>query len=269
MNQLNESGIVSHDLDFLVLPMIEIDTFESKIDNSKVIVVAFYVFEQEPAKDLELFIEKGEVECMDTETSPAPTEDGYYVVFVELDRDFNFPEKVVNILDSIDNLTNVEQWQFKTYHDDNIYDLSLDTLKEHVNLDPSAVPPSSQDIEDEAEEEEVEELPSEEEPEETPEEEPVAESVKRILSNGLFESIELNSDILKINDFGKTLHYKIVQYSNNELSVPISGLEIGNPLIRESLTLSRTLGPAYIVEAIDAGLLISGCNGYLVIEPID
>jgi hypothetical protein len=270
MTILNEAGLLRHDLDNLVLPLVELDTFESKISNSKAIVVAFYVFEQEPAVDLERFIEKSEIQVLDTETSPAPTEDGYYVVFVEMDRNADFPELLLKILEAVNNLTNVDQWQFKTLHDDTIYDITEENIEEHVNLDPAMVPKSEDDIKDDIEDKEKteKELEKDQESEEEPTDE-VAESIATVLRSGLMESIEVIDDYLKISGYKANLKYKVVSVSESEPSVPIIGLEIGNPLINECKQLSLVLGPAYIVEAIDNGLLVSGENGYLILEPLD
>lgn len=263
MIKLNESGLLGGDLDFLIVPLIEIDTFESKISNARAIVVAFYVFEEEPAKDLERFIEKGSVSVLDTETSPAPTENGYYVVFVEIKRDKNFPKSLMEIIESANNLTNITEWQFKTLNDEIIYDLTEENLTQQVNLDPKKVPKSENDVKDDLDKELKNKKKAKKEPKDK-----VAESVATILKNGLMDSVEIIDANLKISGYKADLKYKILNVSESEFSVPIIGLEIGNPLLNESAMLSQVLGPAYIVEAIDDGLLVSGENGYLILQPL-
>lgn len=287
MKQLNESGLMSHDLDHLVLPLIEIDTFESKIDNARAVVIAFYVFEQEPAKDLERFVEKGDINIMDSETSPAPTEDGYYVVFVELPRDRNLPEHIANIVDSVNNLTNVDQWQFKTIHDDEIYDLTKDSIAEHVNLDPESIPPGVDDIHDEIEDEKAkeelasdqedsDEVDAEEEPADeeiaehaTEAEEELLEALVPILQYGLMEAVELEQDRIYLTGPGVKLAYRVAYANQMEPSIPIVGLEIGDPLINESAKLARVLGTNYMVETTANGLLVSSQHGYIILNTLD
>src|ERR1700748_2916530 len=92
-------GLRENDLEGLVLPVISIDQFESKIDDDA-IVVAFYVEYRDPAIDLNRFIQKSAVDILDTEVSPAPTEDGYFVVFVELMRDDKFMKKMSVIMEN-------------------------------------------------------------------------------------------------------------------------------------------------------------------------
>ena len=285
MKTLNESGLQRNDLDYLIMPMLDIDTYESKIDNAKAVVVAFYVMEHDPAKDLERFIEKSNIEILDAETSPAPTEDGYYVVFVELDRDDELPEKITDIIEQVDNLTNVDKWQFKTIDNNEIHDLSEESIGRHVNLDPNTVPIAADDAEDELahdqeEEQEPEAGEAEEEPEageaeegNAEEEEPatvsIEESVSLILKNGLMESAEIDGDILYLTSPGSMLRYRITHVSDSEPSIPVIGFEIGNPLIRESTLLGKILGQSYHVEAIDGGLLVGCDQGYMILETID
>lgn len=268
MTQLNEAGLNRGDLNYLVLPLVEIDTFESKISNSKAVVIAFYLFDKDPAKDVEHFIEKGAIEVLDAETSPAPTEDGYYVVFIELDRDEQLPEKLVKIVDSINNITNIDEWQFKTLHDDNIYPLTEDNIKEHVNLDPAMVPPSEEDLKDEAEEELEDKVDAEEKKAEAEEEE-LAETLVPILKNGLMESVELYDNTLRLSGPGINLVYKVVYASKDQPSMPILAPGIGHPAINESAKLARVLGPDYSVEIVDEGLLVSNENGCMLLSLLD
>lgn len=260
------AGLLKNDLDHLILPLIEIDTFESKIDNARAVVVAFYVFEQEPARDLERFIEKGEVKVMDAETSPAPTEDGYYVVFIELSRDRNLPEMILRIIEDVNNLTNIKQWQFRTVNDSEIHDLTEDNLKEFINLDPASVPPTEDDLQDDLNDRREEEPETEDEPEA---EEELAEFIIPIFKHGLMESIEIDRNELHLLSPGVDLAYEILYVSNEVPSVPILTPNIGHPAISESVKLSRVLGPAYSVEIVEEGLLVSNENGCILLNPLD
>ena len=82
MFALNE-GLRPDDLEDLVLPILSIDEYESKIEDDG-IVVGFYTQYKDPANDLNRFIQKSAIDILDSEVSPAPTEDGYFIVFVEL-----------------------------------------------------------------------------------------------------------------------------------------------------------------------------------------
>jgi hypothetical protein len=130
-------GLRENDLEGLVLPVISIDQFESKIDDDA-IVIGFYVLYRDPAADLNRFIQKSAVDIIDTEVSPAPTEEGYYVVFVEVMRNEKFPELLFSILENIENLVGFCEWEFTAYGVDGAQQLSAEAIQSLVRLSPKA-----------------------------------------------------------------------------------------------------------------------------------
>jgi len=103
-------GLRRGDLNHMILPLISIDEFLSKIDDRTVIVVAFYAYEEDPAHDLSNFIERSPTNVLDTDVSPAPTREGYYVTFVEIKRDQKFISKLLKILAEVDNQSEAAFW---------------------------------------------------------------------------------------------------------------------------------------------------------------
>jgi hypothetical protein len=135
MRNISE-GLMVGDLNDLVLPLISIDEYESKLatsGNNTAVVIAFFVDDQDPAQDLCGFIQKTHVDIIDTDVSPAPSEDGYYLVFVEILRNKNVLEKIIKLVDSLSNLVNIEKWQFIPYGSEKVYDLTLENLKDHID----------------------------------------------------------------------------------------------------------------------------------------
>jgi len=182
-------GLLEHDLDFTIMPLISIDEYQSKIDDRKAIVVGFYVTEKDPAQDLATFIEKGIVRVLDTDVSTAPTEDGHYLVFVELDRDSKFPKKLLKIIDEINNITNVKDWEFSPLHSkqDENYDLTEEELEKRVNLDPDSI-----EIDDNEDEGEAEEAPVQ------------TEEIAEFLQRALVESYRLDNNNLTLSQPNNT-----------------------------------------------------------------
>lgn len=104
------------DLRSTLLPELSIDEFEPKAgDNKDVIVVAFYLEDENPADDLNTFIQRGFIDTLDVEVSPSTDENGNYLVFVEMSRDETFPNKFTALLKDIENLTGDITWKIKTY----------------------------------------------------------------------------------------------------------------------------------------------------------
>ena len=111
MAKINE-GMRAGDLADLVLPMISVDEYESKIDDSS-IVIGFYIHDQDAASDLNRFLQKSPIQIIDTEISPAPDQHGYYIVFVELINDRRIAKNIADILAEVSPLTTTEKWQMR------------------------------------------------------------------------------------------------------------------------------------------------------------
>jgi hypothetical protein len=128
-------GLRAGDLKELVLPLISIDEYKSKLGNDKeVIVVAFFVEDEDPANDLSRFIEKGANKILDTEPSPAPNEDGYYLVFVEYPRGDKFPEELMELIGEIKVLVDVDIWKFKPYKHKKVENLTKENVEKYINI---------------------------------------------------------------------------------------------------------------------------------------
>jgi len=129
-------GLKTGDLDDLILKTISIDEFESKIDNEAAIVVGFFVDDKEPANDLRNFLDKSATELLDSDRSPAPDLDGNYMVFVEFERNKKFPEEMMEMVETIENLVDNTEWEFTVYKDKGPFPLEEKALRKYVRLEP-------------------------------------------------------------------------------------------------------------------------------------
>ena len=104
------------DLKGTIVPVISIDEFEPKSGNvESVIVIAFYLTDEPPAKDLNTFIQRSYIDTIDVEVSPNTDLEGRYLVFVEMDRNTTFPNKFQSLIRDIENVTGKTDWEVKTY----------------------------------------------------------------------------------------------------------------------------------------------------------
>jgi len=125
--KINE-GLRVGDLENLVSPKISIDEFESKSgSDDEILVVAFYVKDDQPADDLATFIERGAHKVVDTEVSPAPDDDGHYLVFVEINKDENAIQTVLNILKDLKQLVDIEKWEFN-FHKNGTVEVPMEVI---------------------------------------------------------------------------------------------------------------------------------------------
>lgn len=106
------------DLKRLVMPLITIDEFRSKMgDDADICVLAFAVLGKEPGTDLVNFIEKGYDWVLDADLSSGEISDGNYLVFVEVERSNKIPDQVIELVTDLLNLTEqeIDEWSV-TYH---------------------------------------------------------------------------------------------------------------------------------------------------------
>lgn len=129
-----KEGLRQNDLKYLVSNYISVDQYTSKLDDDN-ITVAFFCNEKEVAEDLKDFIEKiYYIEIKDIEISDSLTDDNKFILFVEFERNINFPKMIMDIIDSINKVTGNDNWKFKTFDMNDKADLSLDNLNEYVRL---------------------------------------------------------------------------------------------------------------------------------------
>jgi len=229
-------GLRSGDLRDLVLPLISIDEYNSKLGNDKeVVVVAFFLKDEDPANDLSRFIEKGANHVLDTEPSPAPNEDGYYLVFVEFSRDTKFPEELDSLIGEIKMLVGIDEWTFKPYKHDEIVELNKKNVEKFVNLGKK--PKKKEKV--------------------------TNEDISEIFRNSFLDyySLDVNGKLI-LEGFGTNREFTIIDIGDISTIMRMNGL--GNSPLRLDETardrcnsLEHMLGRAWSVVMISDHMLIS------------
>lgn len=126
------------DLKNVVLKKLSIDEFEPKTGDAKdVLVLGFQVTESNVGDDLYEFLNGAVVEVRDIEVSPNPNNDGYYMVFVEMDRNESVIENIKFLVQDTERLAGKLAWEAKTYLNDDYLPLSEDTIYEYIITDPA------------------------------------------------------------------------------------------------------------------------------------
>lgn len=112
---------------------ITLDEFEPKCgQDSEVVVVAFYAIDEEPAIDLDRFLQHGYLQIIDSEVSPNPDENGDYLVFVEIERNKRFWEILNYLLTEVENLTGKMDWIVKPYIANRFFQLDDPKLRSYL-----------------------------------------------------------------------------------------------------------------------------------------
>lgn len=133
-------GLDHNDLARLVSPELHIDEFQSKMGSDEdIIVLSFKVNGKEPASDLMSFIERGYEWILDSDVSSGELDDGEYLVFAELERDHKAPDRIMQLLDDVMNLTDQDltDWQFVYHKGNNKHDITADAISDLVPLSPA------------------------------------------------------------------------------------------------------------------------------------
>ena len=113
---LVNEGLKAGDLEGVVSKRFSVDQFKSKMgEDRNIMVLAFSVDGQAPAKDLERFAETGYKEVLDADATPGSLEDGKHRVFIEFARVEQVDQHIRKFLDDLSKLTNIETFEF-TYH---------------------------------------------------------------------------------------------------------------------------------------------------------
>jgi hypothetical protein len=129
----------ANDLKFLVKKIFEIDSYRSKIgDDQDVIVLSFTVDHEDPAKDLENFVEMGYDFVLDADVSPGETDDGNYKVFIEIERNRHAPEQILELLSGIETLTGMPDMRFRYFKSFKSQDATLENLTDTIPVDKEA-----------------------------------------------------------------------------------------------------------------------------------
>lgn len=135
---INES-LRSSDLRFMVKKVFEVDSFKSKIgDDQDIVVLSFTVDHEDPAKDLENFIEMGYDFVLDADTSPGETDDGTYKVYVELERSRHVARQIMEIVEGILKLTGLETMRFRYFKSFKSHEATEENLAAIVPMDSNS-----------------------------------------------------------------------------------------------------------------------------------
>jgi hypothetical protein len=137
--QIVNEGLKAGDLEGVVSSTFSVDQYKSKMgDDRNVMVLAFSVDGQAPAKDLEHFAETGYKDIMDADATPGTLEDGKHKVFIEFQRKENVDTAIRKFLDDLKKLTNIETFSFTYHKRTNPFEASAKNLADVLPRTPEA-----------------------------------------------------------------------------------------------------------------------------------
>lgn len=185
-------GLRVEDLRDLVDHIFEIDSYASKMgEDQDIVTLSFSTVTKESATDLMNFIEKGYTFVLDADTTAGEQSDGTYKVFVELERNKQVPEQIMEILDGVSKLTGKDDFKFRYYKSFRSLAASLDSLQETVPVDSDTYGIKRQESN--------------------------LDNYKTFFSNSYVESVDMHNDILTIKKkYADPLSFKFVDFGNKK-----------------------------------------------------
>ena len=136
MNQLNE-GLDYKDFVRQIFPVLSIDEYEAKTgSDDETVTLAFTVKGKQASEDLASWFEKGYDFVIDAQVSKGEVRRGKYVVFVEMERRSKVPERIIEILEDLETLTNLEMSDWTIEVNDTEIEADIDQLKANILLSP-------------------------------------------------------------------------------------------------------------------------------------
>lgn len=137
MKTVNE-GLRLGDLKGMVRNIISVDEYQSKVDDSAV-VVAFFVTDRHAAADVNRFLQKSHVDLLDAEVSAAPDQRGDYLVFIEIPINDKAGEAVYELCKDLSSLAAFSEWKVRIRGQEESEAMPADRLKQYVQVKMSGL----------------------------------------------------------------------------------------------------------------------------------
>jgi len=134
--QLNE-GLDYHDMKNMIESIVSVDEYAARMgDDSEVVTVTFIVKNKSAAEDLVSWLELGYDFILDASVSEGELEPNKWLVFVEMKRRSNVPNKIIEILQDLETLTDLKLKDWDVKVDDHTHDANVDILKQVIITNP-------------------------------------------------------------------------------------------------------------------------------------
>ena len=133
-----DEGLDYHDMKGQIDSVVSVDEYAAKMgEDSQIVTLTFVLKSKEAAKDLVGWLEIGYEFVLDASVSSGELEPGKWLVFVEMKRRSNVPEKIVTILKDLETLTDRPLKDYTIKVDDDTFDADPEVLKQVIILSPN------------------------------------------------------------------------------------------------------------------------------------
>ena len=138
MTNILLEGLDYHDMIGQVEPKLSVDEYAAKMGkDSDIVTLTFIVNSKLAGDDLVGWLERGYDFILDASVSDGEIEPGKYLVFAEMNRRTSVPERIINILEDLETLTDIKIKDWIISIEDDTHDADIDLLKQVIVLSPS------------------------------------------------------------------------------------------------------------------------------------
>jgi hypothetical protein len=138
MNKLLNEGIDFKDFVGQILPYITVDEYEARTGtDDETVTIAFTVKGKAASQDLAGWFEKGYDFVLDAQVSKGEVSRGKHLVFVEMERRLKSPQRIIELLEDLETLTNLELQDWTIQINDLEISPDVDELKTQLITSPS------------------------------------------------------------------------------------------------------------------------------------
>jgi hypothetical protein len=234
-------GLRPFELEDLVYPIFEVDTYRSKMgEDQDVCVISFHVKDRAPANDLMEFIEKGYDFVLDADISSGENSRGEYHVFVEVGRTPRLTRQINEMLYGIKRLTGIKDWQFKYHKDKEKYEVSEETLRKVIPSSPSLYEGKLRQYK--------------------------VEGLKQFFNKTLMDDLTLDDGVITIHKpYDKKIYLKVVEEGLKEnILNSTESLALDSTSMGEIFWLTKVLGDYNINKIGDTFVFENGDNAIIL-----
>jgi hypothetical protein len=137
MHKILVEGFDYQDLLNQVDPKVTVDEYSAKMgDDDEIVTLAFTVRGKQAREDLVDWFERGYDWILDAQVSDGEIVPGKYIVFVEINRRSKTPDRIIELIEDMETLTDLPLKEWVVTVDDEDYDAEAEQLKSVMILSP-------------------------------------------------------------------------------------------------------------------------------------
>lgn len=184
--------LLKGDLNNMLSDVFEVDSFASKMgDDKDICTLSFSLRTKEAADDLSSFIEKGYASVLDSDATAGEQSDGTYKVFVEVQRDRDLHDNIMEILDGVTKLCSTKSLRFRYYKNFRSKDATIENITAIIPNEPDNYGINRDSVQ--------------------------MENYKNFFGNSFVESVDMLDDVISIKKaYTDPLFFKFFDFGTSE-----------------------------------------------------